>query len=124
MITEFLYRGPSVMHDNLIEWTLKENGTALSEGVPNRLVLTLVNQEDGASVVIDSSVSPYNLGVPGSNETFRYTEATGRLTIDLGGVAVATLPVGTYTATLDWYDVINANGVRWGADRIAVVVKE
>jgi len=121
-IVEYLYRGSTLMMDNVFDWILKEDGTAIS-ATPSRLVLTLTPIAGGSVIVCDTNTLDYSLGTPGTNEHFRWTAASGTLVVDLGGKAIGTFPAGIYEVELQWYDGANANGIRWGRQNKIVVVE-
>ena len=111
------------MRDTVITWTLENEGVAIDDD-PTRLILTLEEQVTGELITIDSDASAYDLGTPGTAETFRFNGDVedGQLTIDVGGIAVASFPEGRYDAELTWYDTIYTNGHRWGRDKKEIVI--
>jgi hypothetical protein len=115
-ITEHLYRDATNMHDNMITWKINDGDSAPES--PTRVALILTNTDDPTDIItIDSDTAPYDLAVPGDNETFRYDTITQALTIDLGGKAIASFPVALYTVALKWWDAVYTNGRTWGHQR-------
>ena len=120
-ITEYLYRHTTVMHDNVFSLTLRTDGTVVTT-TPTRFILTLTN--DDSTITMDTDTATYDLGVAGTTENFRFDTATGILTVDIGGDAIATFPAGSYEAELIWYDASNTNGIVWGPwDKLTVVIE-
>jgi hypothetical protein len=122
-VIEHLKRGPTVMRDAVITWTLENEGVAIDDD-PTRLILLLKEQETEELITIDTNEAAYSLGLPGTTENFRFDGSLedGQLTIDLGGLPLSTFPAGRYDADLIWYDSTYTNGLPWGNDVKEVVI--
>lgn len=125
-IVEYIDLGATVIGDAQIELRLDDDavtpGTwATTAGTPTRFRLELTNQATGAAVTLDTVTPPgtYTFSAVGGAAHFSWS--AGVLTIDLGGLAITTIPAGRYDARLWWYDVANTNGIRWGHQQVVII---